>query len=85
VGVEVERADEPPAGFHSVTMPTKVPNTLEQLTERYDASVFELARPSARVRLAGAGPEPMDAVLNGSGATLEPASSGRPDALLTAD
>ncbi|HWE08921.1 MAG TPA: alpha/beta fold hydrolase [Solirubrobacteraceae bacterium] len=66
-------------------MPTTVPDTLEQLTERYDASVFELARPSARVRLAGAGPEPVDAVLDASGATLEPASNGRPDALLTAD
>ncbi|HEY2440324.1 MAG TPA: alpha/beta fold hydrolase [Solirubrobacteraceae bacterium] len=66
-------------------MPTQVPDTLEQLTERYDASAFELARPSARVRLAGAGPEPMDAVLDGSGATLAPASNGRPDALLTAD
>jgi pimeloyl-ACP methyl ester carboxylesterase len=66
-------------------MPTQFPDTLEQLTERYDASAFELARPSARVRLAGAGPEPMDAVLDGSGATLAPASNGRPDALLTAD
>ncbi|HWD75112.1 MAG TPA: alpha/beta fold hydrolase [Solirubrobacteraceae bacterium] len=66
-------------------MPTQVPGSLEQLTDRYDASAFELARPSARVRLAGAGPEPMDAVLDGSGATLAPASNGRPDALLAAD
>jgi pimeloyl-ACP methyl ester carboxylesterase len=66
-------------------MPPEVPDTLEQLTERYDPAVFELARPSARVRLAGAGPEPVDVLLDGSGATLEPASSGRPDALLTAD
>jgi pimeloyl-ACP methyl ester carboxylesterase len=47
--------------------------------------VFELARPSARVRLAGAGPEPVDAVLDGRRARLERASGGRPDALLSAD
>jgi pimeloyl-ACP methyl ester carboxylesterase len=66
-------------------MSATLPPTLEQLAGRYDASVFDLARPSARVRLAGAGPEPFDAVLNGDGATLQPASNGRPDALLTAD
>jgi pimeloyl-ACP methyl ester carboxylesterase len=68
-----------------VTMATTLPTTLEQLTERYDPSVFELTRSSARIRLAGAGSEPVDAVLNGSGPRLEPASGGRPDALLSAD
>jgi pimeloyl-ACP methyl ester carboxylesterase len=66
-------------------MVTTLPTTLEQLTERYDPSVFELTRSSARIRLAGAGSEPVDAVLNGSGPKLEPASGGRPDALLSAD
>jgi pimeloyl-ACP methyl ester carboxylesterase len=67
------------------TMPGKIPTTLEHLAERYDPSVFELARPSARVRLAGAGPEPVDAVLDGNGATLKAASGARPDAVLSAD
>jgi pimeloyl-ACP methyl ester carboxylesterase len=62
-----------------------VPATLEQLAERYDPRVFELARSSARIRLAGADGGPVDAVLDGERATLEPASGGRPDALLTAD
>lgn len=66
-------------------MRTELPDTLQQLTERYDPTVFELARPSARVRLDGAGPEPVDAVLDRSGATLQPARDRRPDALLSAD
>jgi pimeloyl-ACP methyl ester carboxylesterase len=55
------------------------------LTERYDPELFELARPRARVRLAGAGSEPMDVVIEGRRARLEPAARGRPDALITAD
>jgi len=66
-------------------MATTLPSTLEQLADRYDPSVFELTRSSARVRLAGAGSEPVDAVIDGDRATLEPASDGRPDALLSAD
>jgi pimeloyl-ACP methyl ester carboxylesterase len=66
-------------------MPATLPATLETLAGRYDASVFELARPSARVRLTGAGPEPVDAVLDGDGIELGPARGGRPDALLSAD
>jgi pimeloyl-ACP methyl ester carboxylesterase len=66
-------------------MATTLPTTLEQLIERYDPSVFELTRPSARIRLTGAGSDPVDVVLDGAGATLEPASGGRPDALLSAD
>ena len=60
-------------------------NPLALLTERYDPELFELARPRARVRLAGAGPDPMDVVIEGRRARLEPASRGRPDALITAD
>jgi pimeloyl-ACP methyl ester carboxylesterase len=60
--------------------------TLEQLTARFDASVFELGRPSARIRLTGAGPESSDVLLDGRTATLEPADAGkRPDAVLSAD
>jgi pimeloyl-ACP methyl ester carboxylesterase len=66
-------------------MPVKLPDALERLTARYDPRVFELARPSARVRLAGAGPEPVDALLDADGMELAPASAGRPDALLSAD
>lgn len=66
-------------------MPVKLPDTLERLTARYDPRVFELGRPSARVRLAGASPEPVDALLDADGVELVPASGGRPDALLSAD
>ena len=38
---------------------------VQQLVSRYDPSVFELGRPSARLRLAGAGPEPVDVQLDG--------------------
>ncbi len=62
-----------------------VPAPLKELTDRYDPSAFELARSSARIRLAGAGSRPVDAVIHGEGATLQPASGGRPDALLSAD
>ncbi len=62
-----------------------VPATLQELTDRYDPAVFELTRSCARLRLAGAGSEPVDAVRDGDGVTLEPARSDRPDALLTAD
>jgi pimeloyl-ACP methyl ester carboxylesterase len=66
-------------------MSTTLPSTVERLTERYDPGVFDLARRSARVRLAGAGPEPVDALLDGDGVELTPASKDRPDALLSAD
>jgi pimeloyl-ACP methyl ester carboxylesterase/putative sterol carrier protein len=59
---------------------------LQQLTERYDPQVFELGRPSARLRLSGAGPEDADVVLDGHTATLAPADgSRRADAVLAAD
>jgi pimeloyl-ACP methyl ester carboxylesterase len=62
------------------------PRTLRRLADRYDPLVFELGRHSARVRLAGAGPEPVDAVLDGASAKLADADTGRrPDALLSAD
>jgi pimeloyl-ACP methyl ester carboxylesterase len=62
------------------------PPTLRRLADRYDPLVFELGRPSARVRLAGAGPEPVDVLLDGRRARLVAADNGqRPDALLTAD
>ncbi len=67
-------------------MTARTPASLRTLTSRYDPSVFELRRGSARVRLAGAGPEPLDAVLDGQTATLVAADTGtRPDALLSAD
>ena len=67
-------------------MNTTAPSSLSTLAERYDPKAFELRRDSARVRLAGAGPEPLDAVLDGRGATLVATdTSQRPDALLSAD
>jgi pimeloyl-ACP methyl ester carboxylesterase len=62
-----------------------VPPSLQRLADRYDPEVFELARSHARIRLAGAGPEPVDAVLDGHTVTLQPANGERPDALLSAD
>ena len=67
-------------------MTTSAPDSLSQLAERYDPEVFELRRNSTRVRLAGAGPEPLDAVLDCHTAKLVAAdTSQRPDALLSAD
>jgi pimeloyl-ACP methyl ester carboxylesterase len=66
-------------------MATTVPTSLEQLAGRYDPALFELTRSSARIRLVGAGAEPIDAVLDGDGATLESANGDRPDAVLRAD
>jgi pimeloyl-ACP methyl ester carboxylesterase len=61
------------------------PQALLQLVARYNAEAFELARPQARVRLAGAGPEPFDVVLHSNDRPqLVPAGRGRPDALLEA-
>jgi len=67
-------------------MKTTDPATLEQLTDRYDATVFELGRPAARIRLTGAGPEPVDVLLDGDHARLVSADRDRrPDARLSAD
>ncbi len=67
-------------------MTTQLPTTLQQLADRYDPQVFELGRPSARLRLSGAGPEDADVVLDGHAARLVPAdSSRRADAVLIAD
>ncbi len=67
-------------------MTTRLPPELQQLAERYDPQVFELGRPSARLRLSGAGPEDVDVVLDGHDARLVPADRARrADAVLTAD
>ena len=63
--------------------PTKL-SAVDQLLDRYDPQVFELARDSARIRLQGAGSESIDVLLDGRGArTVKP--DGRPDAVLSAD
>jgi pimeloyl-ACP methyl ester carboxylesterase len=61
------------------------PKVLQALVQRYDPSVFELGRSSARIRLDGAGPQPFDAYLEGDKVELQPADGGRPDAVLSAD
>jgi pimeloyl-ACP methyl ester carboxylesterase len=58
---------------------------LRQLTDRYDPAVFTPSRPEVRLRLEGAGPTPVDAVLADGRVRLESVSSGRPDARLIAD
>jgi pimeloyl-ACP methyl ester carboxylesterase len=63
-----------------------VPRALRQLVERYSPEVFELGRPQARIRLAGADSQAFDVLLAGNRAKLVPAELGqRPDALLRAD
>jgi pimeloyl-ACP methyl ester carboxylesterase len=64
---------------------TSFPPILEKLTARYDPDVFELGRPSARVRLEGVGSTPVDVRLDGEKATLEAVDGRRPDAILRAD
>jgi len=59
---------------------------LATLVDRYDPAVFDHGRPSARVRLRGGDPDPVDVLLEASTATLVPAdTTRRPDAVLTAD
>src|SRR5690348_11088586 len=62
------------------------PSALRQLVDRYSPEVFELGRPRARIRLAGADSQAFDVLLAGSTAKLVPADQGeRPDAMLRAD
>jgi pimeloyl-ACP methyl ester carboxylesterase len=62
------------------------PDTLTQLIDRYDPQVFEVGRPQARIRLAGAASEPFDVLLGGGPPRLIATDDDRrPDALLSAD
>ena len=60
------------------------PHALHTLVERYDPEVFAPVRRTARVRLAVAGEETFDAILEHGTARLEPMTADA-DALLTAD
>lgn len=64
---------------------TRLPDTIQELADRYDPAVFQLTRSSARIRLEGAGPDPVDVEITPDGARVRSASRGRPDALLSAD
>lgn len=62
------------------------PPALRQLVARYNPEVFELGRPHARIRVAGADSRSFDVLLAGKTAKLVPADPGkRPDAILRAD
>ncbi len=62
------------------------PESLLALVGRFDPGAFELGRRRARIRLAGAGSQAFDVLLDGQRATLVAADpSGRPDARLDAD
>jgi pimeloyl-ACP methyl ester carboxylesterase len=61
------------------------PDALVELVKRYDPRAFEVGRSSARIRLAGAGPEDYDVLLDGEHAKLMPAEGRHADALLEAD
>ena len=58
-------------------------SAIEQLVARFDAAVFDVGRPRARIRIQAA-PEPQDVVIENGEARLEPAH-GDFDAELTAD
>ncbi|MGB9184891.1 MAG: alpha/beta fold hydrolase [Solirubrobacteraceae bacterium] len=66
-------------------MPRHAPPVVQDLLRRYDPAVFELGRPSARLRLVGAGPEAVDVELGAGAPRVTAAGRGRPDALLRAD
>ena len=62
------------------------PPALRELAERFDPQVFDLGRPSARVRLAVDGEPAWDALIADGDVRLEPADDDtRPDAILAAD
>ena len=62
------------------------PPALRRLVDRYNPEVFELGRPRARIRIAGADSGSFDVLLAGRTAKLVPADRDeRPDALLRAD
>jgi pimeloyl-ACP methyl ester carboxylesterase len=63
----------------------RVQPVFSELVGRYDADRFELGRRTARVRLLASGAEPIDALLEGRHARLEPVNGHRADAELTAD
>ena len=58
---------------------------LEALVERYDPSAFEVPGGKGRIRLEVTGHGEFDVLLNRERASLRPASSTHPDALLSAD
>ena len=58
----------------------------QALVDRYDPAVFDLGRPSARVRLTAGPDEAVDVLLEDHGARLVPVERGqRADAVLSAD
>jgi hypothetical protein len=61
------------------------PATVDRLLSRYDPDFFELSRDSARIRIDGADPEPVDILLEGERPQAVHPRGGRPDALLSAD
>jgi pimeloyl-ACP methyl ester carboxylesterase len=66
-------------------MPRRAPAVVQDLVNQYDPAVLELGRPSARLRLVGAGPEAVDVHLDGRAPRIVAAGRRRPDALLSAD
>jgi pimeloyl-ACP methyl ester carboxylesterase len=57
---------------------------IERLVARFDPAVFDVGRPSARIRVEDGGPGPRDVVIEDGQARLEPIRHS-PDATLTAD
>jgi pimeloyl-ACP methyl ester carboxylesterase len=62
------------------------PQALTALAERFDPEIFDVGRPSARLRLEVEGDGAWDGMLGDGGVRLQPADAGeRPDAILAAD
>jgi pimeloyl-ACP methyl ester carboxylesterase len=67
-------------------MPNRTaPAPLDRLVDRFDASVFDLGRARARLRIEGASEGPRDVVIEDGEARIAAAGRGRPDAVLSAD
>lgn len=64
--------------------PESDPSPLERLVGRFDASLFDVGRSSARLRVEGAGPVAQDVIIEGGTARIA-SPDGRVDAQLSAD
>ena len=73
------------AGAPTASRPRVVDTPLETLVDRYDASALFVPGGKARIRLEVTGRRSYDVLIRNRRASLRPASSDEPDALLCAD
>lgn len=65
--------------------PPTTRSAAERLVKRFDASVFDLGRRQARLRMRGEDGETCDVIIENGGARVVPPSNDRADAVLSAD